>query len=115
PNHGDPFLTPVSPHLRVTTVADLRISWATTGEQTSATRSTTTFEAHDVREFSIVGAPDFATSKTTVDGVVVRVWGRPGFPRSTVLAAARVALRREAGLLGAYPYPTYDVAQTGGG
>ena len=46
---------------------------------------------------------------------MIHVWGRPGFPSSTVLAAAKRALSREAALLGAYPYRTYDLAQTAGG
>src|SRR4051812_3805881 len=116
PNHGDPFVTPVSPSVRVTIVADRRIRWATTGEQTAATATTTTkFAAANVRDFAIVGAPDFRTSSVTVGNVVVRVWYRAGFPASTVLGAAQTALRREAQLLGPYPYRTYDVAETAGG
>jgi hypothetical protein len=115
PNHGDPFVTPVSPRVRVTIVSDRRIRWATTGEQRTATSTTMSFEARNVRDFTLVGAPDFRTASGTVNGVVVRVWYRPGFAASTVLSAARTALAREAKLLGAYPYPSYELAQTGGG
>jgi hypothetical protein len=115
PNHGDPFVTPASPRVRVTITADRTIRWATTGEQTGATGFTTSFEASNVRDFVITGAPDYRTASATVGGVVVRVWYRAGFPASTVLAAARTALAREASLLGPYPYRTYDIAQTGGG
>ena len=115
PNHGDPFVTPVSPRVRVTIVSDRKIRWATTGEQTSPTGTTTRFEARNVRDFVFVGAPDYQTSSATVDGVLIHVWGRPGFPRTSVLAAAKTALTREARLLGAYPYKTYDLAQTAGG
>ena len=115
PNHGDPFVTPVSPRVRVTIVSDRRIRWATTGEQTSPTGTTTTFEARNVRDFAFTGAPDYRTTSATVGGVVVRVWYRPGFAASTVLSAAKVALAREAKLLGAYPYRTYDLAETAGG
>lgn len=115
PNHGDPFVTPVSPRVRVTIVADRKIRWATTGEQTSPTGTTTSFEARNVRDFVFAGAPDYRTVSATVGTVLVHVWYRPGFPASTVLAAAKTALTREAKLLGAYPYRTYDLAQTGGG
>ena len=115
PNHGDPFVTPVSPRVRVTIMADRRIVWATTGEQTSPTAATMTFEATNVRDFALVGAPDFRRTTTTVGSVSVRVLARPGFAASTVLAAARTALSREAALLGAYPYRTYELAQTAGG
>ena len=115
PNHGDPFITPVSPHVKVTITADRTIRWATTGEQTSPTGTTTTFEATNVRDFVIAGAPDYRTASTTVGSVVIRVWYRPGFPASTVLSAAKTAVSREARVLGAYPYRTYDLAQTAGG
>ena len=115
PNHGDPFVTPVSPLVRVTIVSDRRIRWATTGEQTSPTGTTMTFEARNVRDFAFTGAPDYRTTSATVGGVTVRVWYRPGFAASTVLSAAKVALAREAKLLGAYPYRTYDLAETAGG
>ncbi|HET7472676.1 MAG TPA: hypothetical protein VFJ71_06095, partial [Candidatus Limnocylindrales bacterium] len=115
PNHGDPFVTPVSPSVTVRIVADRTIRWATTGEQTSPTGRTTTFGASNVRDFVIVGAPDFRTVSATLNGVAIHVWYRSGFPASTVLAAARTALSRESRLLGAYPYKTYDLAQTAGG
>ena len=115
PNHGDPFVTPVSPRVRVTVVSDRAIRWATTGDRVGGTGLTAIYEARDVRDFAFVGAPDFTTASATVNGVVIRVWSRPGFPASTVLAAAKTALSREAKLLGAYPYRTYDLAQTAGG
>ncbi|HEX2754604.1 MAG TPA: hypothetical protein VHM48_04035, partial [Candidatus Limnocylindrales bacterium] len=115
PNHGDPFVTPVSPRVRVTIVSDRAIRWATTGEQTSRTGSTTSFEARNVRDFVFAGAPDYKTVSATVGAVLVHVWYRPGFPALAVLSAAKTALAREAKLLGAYPYRTYDLAQTAGG
>jgi hypothetical protein len=115
PNHGDPFVTPSSPRVRVTIVADRRIRWATTGDQTSPTGATTSFEARNVRDFVIAGAPDYKTMSATVGGARVIVWYRPGFSASSALAAAKSALSREARLLGPYPYKTYDIAHTGGG
>ena len=115
PNHGDPFVTPVSPRVRVTIVSDRRMRWATTGEQTSPTGSTTSFEARNVRDFVFAGAPDYRTVSATVAGALVHVWYRPGFPATAVLSAAKIALTREAALLGPYPYKTYDLAQTAGG
>jgi hypothetical protein len=115
PNHGDPFVTPVSSRVRVTISADRRIAWATTGEQIGPTGTTTRFEATNVRDFAIVGAPDFRRTSTKVGGVSIRVSSRPGFPAATVLRAAKTALSREAALLGPYPYPTYELVQTAGG
>jgi len=115
PNHGDPFVTPVSPRVRVTIVSDRPIRWATTGEQVAASGKTKTFDARNVRDFSIVGAPDYRITSATVNGAIIRVLGRPGFPISTVLSAAKTALALEASMLGAYPYRTYEIAQTAGG
>ena len=115
PNHGDPFVTPVSPRVRVTIISDRAMRWATTGEQVGGSGLTKIFEARNVRDFVFTGAADYRVSSATVGGVVIHVWGRPGFPIATVLSAAKVALAREAALLGPYPYRTYDLAQTGGG
>jgi hypothetical protein len=115
PNHGDPFVTGVSRSVRVRLISDRPLSFATTGERLSGTRTDQLFEAKNVRDFSFVGAPDFTSRSVKVGSVTVRVYGRAGFPSSTVLAAAKTALSREAALLGAYPYPTYDLAQTAGG
>ncbi len=117
PNHGDPFVTGTSPRVRVTLVADRRLSWATTGEQVavSANGLSRTFEATNVRDFAFTASPDYRLRTATVGDVQIRVWGRPGFPAASVLSAAKSALAKEAALLGAYPYPTYELAQTAGG
>jgi hypothetical protein len=115
PNHGDPFVTGVSPRVRVTIVSDRVLRYATTGNQVAGSGLSKTFEARDVRDFAFTAAPDYAVRSTTVGGVTIRVWSRPGFSAATVLAAARTALAKESALLGPYPYSTYDVAQTAGG
>jgi hypothetical protein len=115
PNHGDPFETPVSPHIRVRIVSDRVLRYATTGEQLADSGLTKVFEATNARDFAFTAAPDYAVQASTIGGVSIRVWGRPGFPSAAVMRAARIALSREAALLGAYPYGTYDVAQAAGG
>jgi hypothetical protein len=108
-------VTGVSPSVRVRLISDRLLKYATTGELVSASGTTQIFEAKNVRDFVFVGAPDYTTHSVKVGAATVRVYGRAGFPASTVLAAARTALSREAALLGAYPYATYDLAQTAGG
>jgi hypothetical protein len=115
PNHGDPFVTGVSPRVRVTIISDRALTYATTGEQVGSSGLTKRFEAVSVRDFAFTAAPDYARRSTTVGGVTIRVFSRPGFPAATVLDAAKTALSRESALLGPYPYATYDVAQTAGG
>jgi len=65
-----------------------------------------------VRDFALAGAPDYRRSNGDDRRTVINVWSRPGFPAATVLSAAKIALSREAKLLGPYPYPTYELAQT---
>ncbi|MBA2381009.1 MAG: hypothetical protein H0V73_02770, partial [Chloroflexi bacterium] len=96
PNHGDPFVTPVSPRVRVTIVSDRAIRWATTGEQVAGSGLTKTYEARNVRDFAFTGAPDYRLTSATIDGVIIHVWARPGFPAATVMSAAKTALSREA-------------------
>jgi len=115
PNHGDPFVTPISPRVRVTIISDRALRYATTGDQVAGSGLTKAFEATNVRDFVFSAAPDYAMRSATVGGVVVRVWGRPGFPAATVLAAAKTALVREVALLGPFPSRAYDIAQIGGG
>jgi hypothetical protein len=115
PNHGDPFVTPVSPRVRVTIVSERALRFATTGEQVGGSGLTRIFEARNVRDFSFTGAADYSVQSATVGNVIIHVWGRPGFPISTVMRAAKTALSKESALLGAYPYRTYDVAQSAGG
>jgi hypothetical protein len=115
PNHGDPFMTPVSPRVRVTIVSERPLRYATTGEQVGGGGLTKIFEARNVRDFSFTGAADYSVQSASLGNVIIHVWGRPGFPISTVMRAAKTALSRESARLGAYPYRTYDVAQTAGG
>jgi hypothetical protein len=115
PNHGDPFVTPVSPLVRVRIISDRVLRYATTGEQVGGSGLIKVFEARNVRDFAFTAAPDYSVQTSTIGGVTIRVWGRPGFPFAAVMRAARTALSREAALLGSYPYPTYDVAQAAGG
>jgi hypothetical protein len=115
PNYGDPFVTPVSPHVRVTITGDRAMAFASTGEPIAKSGLTTTFEATNVRDFAFTAAPDYRSMSSKVGNVTVRVYYRVGFPASTVLAQAKHAIASYGSLVGAYPYPVYDLAQTAGG
>jgi hypothetical protein len=115
PNHGDPFITPVSPRVKVAITTDRKLVVASTGEPVGTSGLTQRFEATNVRDFVFTAAPDYKTASTTVGAVTVRVFARPGFPWSTVLAQAKHAIGAYQPLVGAYPYKTYDLAQTAGG
>ncbi|HEY7591451.1 MAG TPA: hypothetical protein VH723_10690 [Candidatus Limnocylindrales bacterium] len=115
PNIGDPWITPVSPSVRVAITTDRPLVIATSGERVSASGLTQTFLAENVRDFAIAAAPDFRTGSAVVGDTTVRVYYRPGGPGSTLLAQAKGALAKMEALVGPYPYRTYRVAQSGGG
>ncbi len=115
PNHGDPFVTPVTPRVRVAITSDRALVFATTGERILVSGLRQTFEANNVRDFAFTAAPDYKTISTTVGDNVIRVYYRPGGPASAILAAAKRAFSRMEPLVGQYPYRTYDLAQTAGG
>ncbi len=115
PNHGDPFVTPVTPRVRVAITSDRALIFATTGERVSASGLRQTFEARNVRDFVFAAAPDYKTISATVGDTVIRVYYRTGAPASAILSAAKNAITKMEALVGPYPYETYDIAQTAGG
>jgi hypothetical protein len=115
PNNGDPFLTVASPLVRVTVTSDRPLVIAATGRRVAVDGLTQIFEARDVRDMTIAASPLYRVSSARVGPVTVRVFAKPGFPAATVLGYARAALARMEPLVGAYPYPTYTVAQSAGG
>jgi hypothetical protein len=115
PNHGDPFLTVASPLVRVTITTDRPLVIAATGQRVAKQGLVQTFEAHDVRDMTITASPFYRLTSATVGATSVRVYAKPGFPAATVLGYAKNAIAKMGALVGTYPYPTYTVAQSGGG
>jgi len=115
PNHGDPFVTPVSPSVTVRITTDRRMGLATTGERIEDGGLTQTFRATDVRDFVITASPTYRSTSAKEGDTTVRVFYRPGAPASAMLRAARDALRETEALVGPYPYPVFNVAQSAGG
>jgi len=116
PNHGDPFVTAVSPRVTVRVTTDRPLVLATTGQRTAVDGLTQTFEARNVRDFTLTAAPDFRIEAATAGDVTVQAFTRPGGPAAaTLLREARHALLRMGERLGAYPYPSFIVAQSAGG
>ena len=115
PNHGDPFVTPVTPRVRVAITSDRALTFATTGERVASSGLRQTFEARNVRDFVVAAAPDYKTISATVGDTVIRVYYRSGAPAQAMLSAAKNAITKMEALVGPYPYETYDIAQTAGG
>ena len=87
PNHGDPFYTPSSPQVTVNLTLDkARILAAPVGGLSTSASKTWSFTVHDVRDVSMVLAPDFGVFTGTVDGVAIRVYSRPGGVSGATLA-----------------------------
>ena len=117
PDHGDPFVTPVSPRVVVRLTTDRYLRIAGTGERVSisADRRHQTFRAEQVRDFVFSAAPDYQVHETTAGSHTIRVATRPGAAWSTMLSAARNALTKLESRLGSYPYRLFTVAQSAGG
>jgi hypothetical protein len=116
PNHGDPFITPVSPEVRVKVTTDRTMVIASTGDRIGHSGLSQTFLARNVRDFTLTASPFYRTGSVTYGSKVIRVYYRSGAPATAMLSAARRAISRYSGLLDAsYPYATYKVVQSAGG
>jgi hypothetical protein len=117
PNHGDPFVTPTSPFVRLTVITDRRLVIVTTGDRVyrSSDGRTQRFEARDVRDMTLTAAPDFHSRSTKVGSTTIRYYYRSSTSAATILAAAADAFRAMEARLGDYPYPTFKVVQSAGG
>ena len=115
PNHGDPFVTPSSPRVRVRITTDRKMVFATSGERVAVDGLSQTFEAHDVRDFTVTAATDFVTRTTTVGGTRVIGVARSGAVAAKLRDEGARAFRRLQDLLGPYPHPSYRAVQSAGG
>ena len=115
PNHGDPFITPVSPSVRVRITTDRAMTIATSGSRVSASGLTQTFTAANVRDFTITASPYYRVTSGSVGGKTIRVYYRSGAPVSALMSAAKNAISKMSALVGAYPYSVFSVAQSAGG
>jgi hypothetical protein len=116
PNFGDPFVTPVSPMVRVTFTSDRRLAFATSGDQTADDGLTQTFEAHNVRDFNFTASPYYSVhSGLSTDGkTTIRVYTRWG-DASSILHSVQRAFSDYESWIGQYPYLTFSVGETPGG
>jgi hypothetical protein len=114
PNHGDPFITPVSPSVRVRITTDRSMVFATTGDRIAVSGLTQTFTASNVRDFTITASPFYRVARSTIGNVLISVYYRAGAPATSLMSAARNAISRMSALVGAYPYRTFKVAQSSG-
>ena len=117
-DHGEPFLTPVSPRVEVEVSSNRRLVWATSGRRTGKTDPRTyTFVATNVRDFNIAASPGFKTVRgTSKDGQTkILAHTRSGNGARLVRLAKEELARYEAKTGVPYPHSTYRVVETGGG
>ena len=113
---GDPFVTPVSPDVRVRLTSDQPLVYATTGRLVSRRGLTQTFVARDVRDFNVTASPGYRVlTGWSADGQTRIRALTPGDDGPMLLRAARRALAAFESWVGEYPYPTLDVARSGAG
>jgi hypothetical protein len=121
PNEGVPFLTASSPSVEVEVVTDtpmvLAAPAADVSKLTVGRGQAWAFTLQNVRDVSVVLAPDFGVLEGEVRGVPIRVYSRYGaVNRDTLLGLAEAALRADADLLGIdYPWTVLTVVETEGG
>jgi hypothetical protein len=117
PNHGDPFVTPVSSFVRITVITDRKLVIATTGDRVfrSADGLTQRFEARDVRDVTLTAAPDYHTRERLVGKTIVRYYYRSSSNATAILDAAVSAFSKLQARLGTYPYRSFKVVQSAGG
>lgn len=115
-NHGDPFVTPTSPEVRVHITADRRLTYATSGERIAGGGRSQTFLARNVRDFNVTASPSYAVrSKRTRDGdTMVNVYTVNGRGELLMRSAMR-AIRAYEAWIGPYPWPVFNVAESAGG
>ncbi len=117
-NHGEQFVTPVSPRVEVTVSADRKLVWATSGRQIEKLGARKfRYVARNVRDFNIAASPAYRTVTGVTRNGKTRIFA---YVRThdgkRLVQLARAELARYRKLTGVpYPYPTYRIAETGGG
>ena len=115
--HGEPFLTPTSPTVRVKVNSSRKLGWAASGRRVARDGRKLTFVANDVRDFSLTASPRYKTvSGKSKDGQTTIFAHTRTIDGRRLVRLARVELARYEAKTGVdYPHKTYRIAETGGG
>ena len=121
PNNGEPFLTVSSPRVDVEILTDVPMILAgpaaDVDEFAAGAGGFYAFGVTNIRDVSIVLAPDFRVAKGKAGDVPIRAFTKPGgLSASELVRQAKAALTEQARLLGVdYPWTTLTVVETPGG
>jgi hypothetical protein len=114
PNVGDPFVTAVSPHVRVSITSERKLNYATSGDLASSTGLTRTFVARNVRDFNFTARLSYTRLTGSAAGVSIVVH-RYSLPGAQMMSWAKRSVETYTRLVGRYPYPTLRIVESGGG
>jgi hypothetical protein len=117
-NHGEPFMTPVSPRVEVTVSSDRKLVWATSGRRVRKVDARTfTYLARRVRDFNIAASPGWTTAAGWSRDGKVRIFAHTRrHDAARLVRLAREELARYTAKTGvAYAHDIYRIAETGGG
>ncbi|MEO8272493.1 MAG: hypothetical protein ABI620_00330 [Chloroflexota bacterium] len=121
PNNGEPFLTVSSPRVDVELLTDAPMILAAPAVSIEAyaagAGNAWSFGLTDVRDVSIVLAPEFHVATGKVDGIPIRAYTKPGgLSASQLVEQAKAAISSQSDLLGVkYPWTTLTIVETPGG
>lgn len=112
---GDPFYSDCADYT-VQITADEKYTVASTGKKTAESvndgKKTAVYKADDVRSFAFVLSEKFSVKKAEYGGKEVLYYYYDDLTPNDSLSCAVKALQCFTDKYGAYPYPTYSVAQT---
>ena len=117
-NHGEPFVTPVSPRVEVTVSSDRKLVWAASGKRVSRSGDRTfTYVAKRVRDFNLAASPRWRTAagKSKNGKVKIYAHARKHDPKRLVRLAREEIAHYTSKTKVQYPHDTYRIAETGGG
>lgn len=109
---GEPWVTPVSPSVRVKITTDKRLIFATSGRRVADKGLTQEFVATNVRDFNLSASPTYRSKSTTVGGTRITVLYR-SLSANTVLDVAVRAFRDYRAKVGEYPHAQITISEVG--
>ena len=112
PSIGEPWVTAVSPSVRVSLTTDQRLTFATSGRRVSDNGLTQVFVATNVRDFNLSASTTYRSASTTVSGTRITFFYR-NLSAGKVLDMAVRAFRTFTNDVGRYPHPQFTISEVG--
>ncbi len=108
---GDPFLSICRNYIVSVTVPQ---GYAAAGSGTAVTDGqTTTFTALASRDFALCISQNYHKAETLQNDVLIQAYANTQADADAMLSVAQKAMRVYASLFGAYPYPSFTLAEAG--